>query len=845
MLPMLKKILTSPLIQILVLTAMILTGMLSIWDPWRSIENTHFDYWANRFSNPDGQPIAIVAIDERSLRQFGDWPWPRHRIGELVRLLSDNGAAAVGICLLFNQPDPNPGMNAIRDLRAQLEAPQWKGHQPTTRRLDGMLREKEAGLDQDAGLIAAIRRGRNVVLPLYIFLDKQVEDDIDPSGMVILNSLNPTVLPIGATGTHWKLARAVGAASQGLMAGHGMLGPFEELAGKAGAMGHINLNEDSDGRVRQIPLLMEAKGRLIPAFALALALKHHGLRLRDISINLDYSGRPHLLVDTLDLALDPAYRMLLNYDRKWTRQRLFSCAELFNAEIDPMVFRDKIVLIGLTAEPFARTYRVGSNHRAADVAIMANALSGLLADRPLSRPFWARILEIGAVLYFATFLALVIPRVTMRVAATILIIFLVTWYAVTVGLLLGYGYKLDVMAPFVLTAIGFLMLQFTLAAQRLRADKLDACRTLGLTYQGQGLLDMACDQFMQCPVQQRPVKHLLYNLALDFERKRMFNKALDIYRHIRKAGAYKDVDKRIQHFSDLDSTIAGGGSQDQSLLMVGNGAKPTFGRYEIIKEIGRGGMGTVYLGRDPKINREVAIKTLEYAAVEPAELPEVKSRFFREAEAAGNLSHPNIVSIYDVGEEHDMAYIAMELLKGDNLTWVCVKGHLLPIPRILAVIADVTAALDYAHKQGVIHRDIKPANIMMLEDGRVKVTDFSIAHVVDASQTRTGVVLGTPNYMSPEQVSGEGLDGRSDLFSMGIVLYEMLSGIKPFKGESMSAILYAITHIAPKPLAKVADGIPACVRRLVNKLLAKQKAKRFTSAASAAGAIADCLNRIE
>jgi len=186
--------------------------------------------------------------------------------------------------------------------------------------------------------------------------------------------------------------------------------------------------------------------------------------------------------------------------------------------------------------------------------------------------------------------------------------------------------------------------------------------------------------------------------------------------------------------------------------VAGENAKPTFGRYEVIREIGRGGMGTVYLGRDPKINRQVAIKTLAYAEVEPAELPEVKIRFFREAEAAGNLSHPHIVSIYDVGEEHDMAYIAMELLEGDNLTCYCKRDNLLPIPRVLAILHEVTTALAYAHNQGVVHRDVKPANIMMLKNGHVKVTDFSIAQVVDASRTRTGVILGTPSYMSPEQV---------------------------------------------------------------------------------------------
>ena len=827
------------------LAALVLACMVLPLDPWAYFENRNYDFWVERFGNAEEQPIAIVAIDERSIRQFGDWPWPRSRIADLVGLISDNGAEALGVCILYTQPDQSPGWIEIRQLKAQLSDPQWKGAGSSTDRLDGLLSQAEARLNQDDRLIAATRRGRNVVLPILGTMQHPtVNDSTDPSGMVIINSLNATVLPAGGTDTPLALARAIGAGPQGPSAVYGVLEPFEALAGKAGAMGHMNLQADPDGRVRHVPLLVDYHGRLIPALPFQLALKHVGGRLKDISVEVDFFGQPHLLVEHLDLPTDGAYRMLLNHDRGWTRQRWFSCSEIFNGEIDPVVFKDQIVFIGVTAESAAPSYPVGLRDRASDVEIMANALAGILSTDRLSRPSWAQVLEFGVVLYFAFFLVVVIPRVNPRVGATILMSFMATWYASTVGLLLGYGYKIEVLGPMVLAAGGFLLLQFTLASRRLQADKLDACKTLGLSYQGQGMLDMAYEKFVQCPVQDRTVKYLLYNLALDFERKRMFNKALDIYRHIRTAGAFKDVDKRSRRLSELDGTMVAGGRGDTPLRMGDGSAKPTFGRYEILREIGRGAMGTVYLARDPKINRDVAIKTLAYAEVEPAELAEVKMRFSREAEAAGKLSHPNIVSIYDVGEEHDMAYIAMELLSGETLTRYCQKDNLLPIPRALAVIADVTAALDYAHSQGVVHRDIKPANIMLLADGRVKVTDFSIAQVVDASQTRTGVILGTPNYMSPEQVNGKRIDGRSDLFSLGIVFYELLSGTRPFKGDSMSAMLYAISHNAHTPLARVASDIPACVKSIVNRLLVKRATKRFASAEKALQEINACLNRL-
>ena len=187
-----------------------------------------------------------------------------------------------------------------------------------------------------------------------------------------------------------------------------------------------------------------------------------------------------------------------------------------------------------------------------------------------------------------------------------------------------------------------------------------------------------------------------------------------------------------------------------------------------------------------------------------------------------------------------MAYIAMERLTGGDLTHYCGKDHLLPIAQVLNIISEITVALDYAHQQGIIHRDIKPGNIMLLDNDRVKVTDFGIARVVDASRTGTGVVLGTPSYMSPEQVTGKKVDGRSDLFSLGIVFYQLLTGAKPFKGDSITAIMYAITHHPHTPLSESASDIPACIEEIVNKLLTKGVTRRFKSAVQLSKALDRC-----
>ena len=843
---MLKKILAATSTQIALLTALILIGMLFSLTPWESLETKHYDFWAHHFRSPQDQPVVIVAIDEKSIRELGDWPLPRLRMAEIVRYLTTQGAASMGICPLYTQPDPDPGLLAVREMKQQVADRKWQGGRKAARIVKGMLDSSEDRLDQDAQLIAAVRRARKVVLPLRFTKGRQAATDSGRmSGMLIVNSLKPEALVNGVGSTPKVDEETVNWVRKDLIAATGVWETFDELASKASALGHLNLDEDQDGLFRRTPLLIEYKDRLFPAMPLQLAIKHLDGQLKDLTVGRNFFGQPCLRIKHLEVATDDAYRILMNYDRQWTRDRTYSLVDVLQGSLDPAIFKNKIILIGATGEGMAPFYPIGPYDKASSVEITANILARILSTVRLSRPSWAGPLEIVAMLYFAFFLIFVIPRVDTAVGALILGIFLVTWYILGLGLLLGYGYWIKPFGPAVLVCCGFVLTVAASYARKWRYEVLDANKTLGLHYQGQGLLDMAYDRFIKCSVQDAAVKHLLYNLGLDFERKRMFEKALMIYRIIGKYGPFKDVELRSNRLATPDETMAlpaVNGSANTPLLMVDNDINPIFGRYEIIRELGRGSMGTVYLGRDPKINREVAIKTLKYAEVGPGDLDQVKSRFFREAEAAGKLSHPNIVSIYDVGEEHDMAYMAMELLNGKDLTRFCSPDHLLPVCQILPIIAEVAAALDYAHNQGVVHRDIKPANIMLLEDGRIKVTDFGIALVVDASKTRSGIVLGTPSYMSPEQVAGETLDGRSDLFSLGIILYELIAGAKPFNGDTISTILHAISNKAHPPFSGLKRDIPACCQAIIDKLLAKELDERFDSAVLLSKEIESCLD---
>jgi serine/threonine-protein kinase len=263
------------------------------------------------------------------------------------------------------------------------------------------------------------------------------------------------------------------------------------------------------------------------------------------------------------------------------------------------------------------------------------------------------------------------------------------------------------------------------------------------------------------------------------------------------------------------------------------------GRYQVEKELGKGAMGVVYGGKDPKIGRVVAIKTMALSAeFEADELQDAKERFFREAETSGRLTHPNIVTIYDAGEEHDLCYIAMEFLKGKDLVPYTKQPNLLPPDRVLSICERVADALGYAHTMGVVHRDIKPANIMYEpESDTAKVTDFGIARITDSSKTKTGMVLGTPSYMSPEQLGGKKIDGRSDLFSLGVTLYQMLSGRLPFEGESMTQLMFAIANNEHPPIRSYNPALPEWVEPIIDKALAKDFEKRYQTGAEFAAAI--------
>ena len=256
------------------------------------------------------------------------------------------------------------------------------------------------------------------------------------------------------------------------------------------------------------------------------------------------------------------------------------------------------------------------------------------------------------------------------------------------------------------------------------------------------------------------------------------------------------------------------------------------GRYEILQELGRGAMGVVYKARDPNIDRLVAIKVISpEAGLDPEKAKELRERFQREARAAGRLSHPNIVTVFDCAEVEGRPYLVMEFIEGKPLDGLVHAGHDFSLEDVVSIGSQAAQALDYAHEHGIVHRDVKPANIMLMQSGAVKVADFGIARITETSVTRTGLAVGTPSYMSPEQVAGQKVDGRSDQFSLAVTLYELLTGEKAFPGDSLTTVLYRIMQEDPIPLRRVNPSFPEAVDQVLKKAMSKNPGDRYPRAA--------------
>ena len=620
---------------------------------------------------------------------------------------------------------------------------------------------------------------------------------------------------------------------------------------QAGHLGHLILTREADGVVRSMPAQVPWQDATVSALPLVVAAR--ALDLHPSAI-VEQSSR-RLRLGTLELPLDRgALRPRLLLDRAVDIEEV-PAWQVLESDMTERDLADRIVVIGHAGERVATP--VSQSQPVAQIA--AAVVASVLSESMIAHPLWARILEWVAALAAVALAGIVLPRLgpwrslaavaiaagALFAAELALLTVADTWIALAVpaaALFAGWG----------ASRAAFLDVTRSEASGAI-TDQTDSMRLLAQTFRSQGRLELAFETLRQCPADRSTLEGL-YAIGLEFERNGQPQEAANIFAHIASIDpAFRDAAARVvvDRAVDTHGVKPSEETSSSDTLPFDEPAAPEpevlrLGRYEIERELGKGAMGVVYLGRDPRINRVVAIKAIALAdEFEEADLAEAKARFFREAEMAGRLNHPGIVTIYDVGEDGRLAFIAMELLRGAHLSHHTEPDNLLPPDQVLELIARVADALQYAHQQNVVHRDIKPANIMFNgATDELKITDFGIARLTDTSRTKTGIVLGTPSFMSPEQLEGRRLDGRSDLFSLGVSLYQLLTGELPFRAESMNRLMQKIATEAHTPARALRPELPDSVESVIEKALAKNPDDRFQTGSEFASALRDCAARV-
>jgi eukaryotic-like serine/threonine-protein kinase len=788
-------------------------------DVVETLENRFYDFGIVQAHKKPSDQIAIIAIDDQSLANIGRWPWSRDVQAQLIDAISAGKPKAIVNGVYYSEAQLEKGLPYLQKIRQSISAEDAAAN-PNLATIAKIASEGEAVLDADGQLAKSLAAAGNVV-GLVSLLPGDARGKPDrPLKSITLKSLIKAPAEFGAQ------AGGIGE-------------PIDRLADHFTAVGHANKLADSSGHVRDEALLVDYYGQMVPSMALLAALK--GLNLSTADVQVDPS-LPGFQIGKIQIGTNDqgAMRPFYYADQDGKSAFIYDSAfDVLSGKVPASKYAGKVVLVGPTAAGLGVEFATPIGRGMTPIEQTAHVTSSILSGHYVTTPLWANVAGTLSLLLVAAYLMWLLPRLSAGSAALITLAIFAALLIASYVALSASSHWIRLVLPAILLVIGHLALTtkrflFT-EAGKIKSDEESAetNRMMGLALQGQGQLDMAFDRFRRVPVSDALMDNI-GNLALDFERKRQFNKAQAVYEYMASLDKkYKGLDVKLNRAKNLSETVilgGGGAHPGGTLLLDGGGVeKPMLGRYQVEKELGKGAMGVVYLGKDPKIGRVVAIKTMALSQeFEGEELDDARERFFREAETAGRLQHQHIVTIFDAGEEHDLAFIAMEFLKGKDLVDHCKDGALLSVPKVLSIVERVAQALAYAHRQGVVHRDIKPANIMYdpVADG-VKVTDFGIARITDSSKTKTGLVLGTPSFMSPEQIAGKKVDGRSDLYSLGVMLFQMLTGALPLRGDSMAELMYKIANEDAPDIRKLRPELSERIAHIVAIVLSKRAETRF------------------
>jgi len=813
---MVKKIL-NPLLS--AVTALVFIALVYYGPPpFDRLEEHLYDLEMKMGGNGDTgkTSLVLIDIDDQSLKRLGQWPWPRRVLAELIDKLDENGANLIGLCIPLLDREATQGLREVTAFREKFDAYiEDKQDNALIRWTRQNLRNLQEGLDNDALLVNSLRKCNKVILAGFASVgaaDGQfTEDQID---ILSRNFLGPSKQPPPSGKKETPQLTAM---------------PFDALSQAALGLGHGNMTFEQRKTVRSHPVYIRYKNSLLPSLPLRMAIADAKQLPRQVPVE---PGGIRMKEAFIPLVQG---EMLLRYPMVAHTLPRFSFADVLMVKNVPGIIKGSNVIIGFNSFDSRKV------HTPVSAALPEHELAARILDNILKRNFVARPsymvhLEALAVVLLAVFAAFFFPKMRLlpRTLWTLGLVVLILASGMVLLSMLDIWFKTGVISVYIITVFLVFSVSHFIRGERISQQSIESNRLLGLSLQSQGLLDMAFEKFKKLPPDNE-TKDLIYNLGLEYERKRLINKAIEAYEFISKWGLFRDLEDRIPRLRDSDKSSTLGSHSDTRELPVIDSALPEgmtkIGRYDILGTLGKGSMGLVYKALDPKINRLLAIKTIRFSEeFDEDVISEIKERFFREAEIAGQLSHPSIVTVYDVGEHADLTYMAMEFLEGNDLENYISKKTLLPFRKVLDVVARVAGALHYAHKQDVIHRDIKPANIMLLDKGGVKVTDFGIAKAISSSRTKTGVILGTPNYMSPEQIMGQKIDNRSDIFSLGVLFFQLLTGETPFHGDNLSSLLYQITQVKHPAIREYNPKVPKACEKILDKALAKNPNMRFKTA---------------
>lgn len=801
---------SSPFLLYIVVTLLVVALYIDRHDWLENLELKIQDKMV-QLARQKGAPCrtVLVTVDNAAVNKIGEWPWDAERIAYLIGMLAEYEPAAIG--LDFELP-----------IYGEID---WEGNE---------------------FLAKIIEQAGNVVVPLDFYIsEKPTPGATMPSCML--------------KGTFIITDNERGLLDYPPLQASNVRAPSKAVAEASWNLGHVNSVPGRDGIIRSDPLIVKYAGEYYPSMAVQLARAALNIHRPLMKIA---PGR-EVQIGPLRLPTDDRGQMLIEY---WGGPRTFptiSASRVLKGEANLALIKDKVVIIGVTATGHIGTLRTPASPVMQRSERIANAVESILRKRFISQVNIAALLELAVLAVIGLFCGVVLPRITLQNRIVVLAVFLFIIINLNYILYSSFHLVTKTLYPS-LEVLLFLLLSPII---KMREAAVDAKHARPISKKRATQQKNAFPRGNQEgptgePGTRPPVPRPKMRGAITKEElaetQVVTDEILD--------SAQKVTDGVFSADSPPEQTGAVGrgpspgptASPDQTpdprpvrapaLAIASDEMPKRLGRYEVIEVVGQGAMGTVYRGKDPAIDRAVALKTIRFGSQMGDEaVEELRERFYREARAAGKLSHPNIVTIYDVGSEGDLQYIAMEFLEGYTLEEVVKKKQALNYKILAKIVMQSCAALDYAHKQGIIHRDIKPANLMVLDNFEIKVADFGIARFEqpNATMTQTGIALGTPNYISPEQLRGEKVDQRVDIFSLGVVIYELITRQKPFAGENISQLIYSILNKEPERPTDIDENIPGIFEMVTLRCLAKDPYQRYQSAGEIAADLVDFVSSLQ